>query len=79
MPSLYMILTSLWMEFWEHKTESLCFLSLTEGTDIVVNSIDDDVWEAEDEQRGAKNYEVESWDEPCLYIFPMSLTMKDSG
>ena len=29
-------------------------MSLTEGTDVVVNLIDDDVWEAEDEQTGAK-------------------------
>ena len=43
------------MEFWEHKTE-------LSWTDVVVNLIDDDVWEAEDELTGAFNDGVESWD-----------------
>ena len=51
--SLFVMLTSLWMEFLEHKTELLCFFSPTEGTDVVVNSIDDDVGKAEDERTGA--------------------------
>ena len=50
------------MEFLEHKTELLCFLYLTEGTDIAVHLIEDDFWGAEYEQTGALNDEVESWD-----------------
>ena len=50
----------------EHKTEQFWFLSLTEGTDVVVNSIDDSVWEAEYEQTGDLNDIVESWDWLCL-------------
>ena len=30
-------------------------LSLTEGTEVVVNSIEDDVWESKDERTGALN------------------------
>ena len=56
------MLTSLWMEFLEHKTELVCFLSVTEGTEVVVNSIDDDVWEAGYEVTGSLIYRVESWD-----------------
>ena len=43
---LFVMLTSLWMEFLEPKTELLCFFSLIEGTKFVVNSIEDDVLEA---------------------------------
>ena len=60
MLSFFVMLTSLYMEFLEHKTELFCFLSLIEGTDVVVNSIDDDVWEAEYEMTGALNDKVES-------------------
>ena len=49
------------MVFWVYKTELFLFLSLTEGTYIVVNLMDDDVWEAEDEITGALNDGVESW------------------
>ena len=41
-------------------------MSLTEGTEIVVDSLDDDVWEAEYEQTGALNDKFESWDWPSL-------------
>ena len=41
-------------------------LSLTEGTDVVINLIDDDVWEDEDEQTSSLNDYVESWDLICL-------------
>ena len=58
MSSLFVILASLWIEFLEHKTELFCFLSLTEGTEVIVNSVGDDVWKAEDEQIGALNDEV---------------------
>ena len=37
-------------------------LSLTEGTEVVVNSIEDDVWESKDERPGILNDEVESWE-----------------
>ena len=58
MSSLFVILKSLWMEFWEHKTKLFFFLSLIEGTDVVVNLIYDDIWEAEDELTGALNDQV---------------------
>ena len=44
------------------KNSCSAFLCLIEGTDVVVNSIDDDVWEYEDERTGALNDGVESWD-----------------
>ena len=50
------------MEFLEHKTELFCFLSLTEGIEVVANKIEDDVWEAKDERKGALNDGVEGWD-----------------
>ena len=49
------------MEFLEPKTELFFFLSLTESTDVVVNLIENDVWEAKDEQICALNDKVESW------------------
>ena len=54
------------MEFLEHKTELVCYLYLTEGTEVIFNSIDDDVWAAKYERTGALIYEVESWDWICL-------------
>ena len=39
---------------------------VTEGTEVVVNLIDNDVWEAEDERKGALNKEVQIWDLQCL-------------
>ena len=53
---------SLWMVFWEYKTELFWFLFLTEGTDVVVISIVDDVWGSEDELTGALSEKFESWD-----------------
>ena len=41
-------------------------MSQSEGTEVIVNSIDDDVWEAKDKRRGALIDGVESWDWPCL-------------
>ena len=41
-------------------------MSLTEGTDVVVNLIADDVWGYEDELTGALSDKVESWDWPYL-------------
>ena len=49
------MLTSFWIEFLEHKIKLFCFLCITEVTDVVVNSIDDDVWEANNELTGAFN------------------------
>ena len=54
-------------------------MSLTEGIEIVVNSIADDVWGSEDELTGALSDEVESWDLLCLKICPMSLPATNSG
>ena len=44
------------------QTRFFRFLYLTEGTDIVVNLIDDDVWEAGDELTVTKSDESESQD-----------------
>ena len=50
------------MEFLEHNTELVCFLSITEEIEAIVNPIDDDVEEAEDEKAGALIDGAESWD-----------------
>ena len=50
------------MNFLELKTVFFCFLSIKEGTEVVVNSIEDDVWKVKDEILGALNEGVESWD-----------------
>ena len=42
------------------KNDFFCFLSLAEGTEIVVNLIDIDVWEGKYEHRGAFSDEVEN-------------------
>ena len=62
MLSLFGMLASFWMVFWEYKTELFWFLSLTEGIDVVVDSIAHDVWGSEDELTGALNDEVDIWD-----------------
>ena len=62
MSSLFVMIKSFWVEFWENRTELVCFLSLTEVTEVVVNPIYDDVWEAKDERTGALIDGVESWD-----------------
>ena len=41
------------MEFLEHKTELVCFLSITDETKVIYNPMDDDVWEDKDERTGA--------------------------
>ena len=41
------------MVFWEWKTELFYFLSLIEGTDVVVNLIAGGVWKSEDGLTGA--------------------------
>ena len=40
----------------------VCFLSLTEGTEVVVKLLDDDVWEAKDERKCALIEIVDIWD-----------------
>ena len=40
------------MEFWDNKTELVCFMSITEETEVIVNAVDDDFWEAEYEKTG---------------------------
>ena len=41
-------------------------MSVTEGTDVVVNLIADDVWGSEDELTSALSDKVEGWD--WLYL-----------
>ena len=53
------------MEFLEHKIE-LVFLFIIEGTEVIFNSMDDDVWESEDKITDALIDGVESWDWLCL-------------
>ena len=48
------------MEFLSHKTELVCSLSITEDTEVIVNSIDDDVRQSEYERPGALIDRVES-------------------
>ena len=64
--SLFSMVASFWMVFWEYKTELFWFLSLTEGTDVVVDLIADDVWVSEDELTGALSDKVYIWD--WLYL-----------
>ena len=54
------------MVFCEHKTELVCFLSIIEQTEVIVNSIDDGVWQAEDEKTGSLIDRVDSWYWPYL-------------
>ena len=48
MSSLCVMFKSFWMVFWEHKIELVCFLSITEETKVLVNTVDDDILESED-------------------------------
>ena len=66
------------MVFWEHKTELVCFLSITEETKVLVNEVDDDVWEAEYERTGSLIYRVESWDCLCWKNLPMALPIMNA-
>ena len=54
------------MVFWEYKTELFWFLSLTNGTGVVVNLISDDVWGYEYKSTDALSDKVESLDWLCL-------------
>ena len=60
MSSLFVMLASFWMVIWEYKTELFWFLSPTERTDVIVNSIADIVQVSEDELTSALSYKVES-------------------
>ena len=62
MSSLFVMIASFWMVSWEYKTELFLFLSVIEGTDFVVNLVDDDVWGSGDELTGVLSEKVESWD-----------------
>ena len=61
------------------QTRLFWFLSLTEGIEIVVNSIADDVWGSEYELTGAQSEKVESWYLIYLKNCPMSLPATNSG
>ena len=61
MLSLFVMVESFWMVFWEYQTELFWFLSVTEGIDVVVNSIPDDVWGSEDELTGVLIDKFESY------------------
>ena len=61
MSSLFVIVASVWMVFWEYEIELFWFLSVTEGTDVVVNSIADDVCGSEYKITGALIDKVGSW------------------
>ena len=50
----------------EHKIELVWFLYITEGTEFIVNSTDDNLWEAEDEKIDVFIEGVEIWYWPCL-------------
>ena len=61
MLSLFVMIKSSWMVFWEHKTESVCSLSIIEETQVIVNSIEGYVLEAEDEETVFLIGGVDSW------------------
>ena len=56
----FVMVTSLWMVFCEYETELFWFLSVAEGTEVVVDSI------TEDELTGVLSDKVESWYLPCF-------------
>ena len=61
MSSLLVMVASFWMVFWEYKIDLFIFLSVTEGTVVVVNLVANYIWGSEDELTGALHEEVESW------------------
>ena len=62
MPSLFVMVASFRMVFWEYKTELFLFLSVTEGTDVVVDLIAINVWEYENELSSSLSDEVKIFD-----------------
>ena len=65
MSSLFAMVASFWMVFWEYKTY-FQFLSVAERTDVVVNSIGEYIWGSEDELTVAFSENFESWYLLCL-------------
>ena len=61
-PQFFVVVASFWMVFWEKKIELFWCLSVIEGADVVVNLIEEDIWDSEDELTGALIDEVDSWD-----------------
>ena len=66
MLSLFVTFKLFWMVFWEQKIESVCSLSIIEEAQVLVESIEDNFWEAKDEKYGFLIDRFESLDWPCL-------------
>ena len=49
------------MVFWEQKTDQVCYLSIVEETQVLVELIEYNIWEAEYEKTGLLIDRVESW------------------
>ena len=62
MSSLFVMFKSFWMLFWEHETESVFSLSIIEETQVLFESIEDDVLEAKYEKTGFFIDIFEIWD-----------------
>ena len=62
MLSLFVMVASIGIVFWEHKSQFFWCLSVIEGIDVVVNLIAEDVWFSEDELTGALIDKFECWD-----------------
>ena len=54
------MVASFWIVFWEYKTKLFLLFSLTEGTDVVVNSVADNDWGSEDKLTGSLSEKVKS-------------------
>ena len=66
MLSLFVMFELFSIAFWEHKMESVWYLSIMEETQALVELIEDDVWKSEDENTGFLIEWVEIWDRLCL-------------
>ena len=66
MSSLFVMVASFWMMFWEHKAWSFWCLSVIEGKDVVFSLMAEDVWYYEYKLTGALIEKVESWYWLCL-------------
>ena len=62
MSSLFVMVASLWVVFWEHNTDFFDVFSVIEGTDIVANLIAENIWGSEYEITVALIDSVKSWD-----------------
>ena len=67
------------MVFLEHKTELVYSLLVTEDTKVLVNAVDDDVWEYEYERTGSLIDWIDSWYWIYLYIQPMNFPMTSTS